>query len=98
MIPYGVRTHSSKPARCCRLLPWARRQEMSIDCCMTGAQQQRHGAGEGGQCRAVNSSSRFAILSLYKYVYCVIANVRLGSRVVSVLDSGAEGPGFKSQP
>ena len=23
---------------------------------------------------------------------------RLGSRVVSVLDSGAEGPGFKSQP
>ena len=27
-----------------------------------------------------------------------IAGWRLGSRVVSVLDSGAEGPGFKSQP
>jgi len=25
-------------------------------------------------------------------------SVMLGSRVVSVLDSGAEGPGFKSQP
>ena len=32
------------------------------------------------------------------YVYiCICARGRLGSRVVSVLDSGAEGPGFKSQ-
>ena len=30
------------------------------------------------------------------FVGCVFG--RLGSRVVSVLDSGAEGPGFKSQP
>ena len=27
-----------------------------------------------------------------------VENLRLGSRVVSVLDSGAEGPGFRSQP
>ena len=30
---------------------------------------------------------------IYRY-----RRVRLGSRVVSVLDSGTEGPGFKSQP
>jgi len=28
----------------------------------------------------------------------LVINWWLGSRVVSVLDSGAEGPGFKSQP
>ena len=31
-------------------------------------------------------------------VFCLPLLVWLGSRVVSVLDSGAEGPGFKSQP
>jgi len=38
--------------------------------------------------------------SLYCYVfYIYFVNLGwLGSRVVSVLDSGAEGPGFKSQP
>jgi len=30
------------------------------------------------------------------YIVVYIARVWLGSRVVSVLDSGAEGPGFKS--
>ena len=30
--------------------------------------------------------------------YCAVNKTWLGSRVVSVLDSGAEGPGFKSQP
>jgi len=29
---------------------------------------------------------------------CLVTEGWLGSRVVSVLDSGAEGPGFKSQP
>jgi len=29
---------------------------------------------------------------------CFINSNRIGSRVVSVLDSGAEGPRFKSQP
>ena len=35
-----------------------------------------------------------------KLVICPLFSVLrwLGSRVVSVLDSGAEGPGFKSQP
>jgi len=32
------------------------------------------------------------------FMYSVYASGWLGSRVVSVLDSGAEGPGFKSQP
>ena len=32
-----------------------------------------------------------------RFVHCN-PNLKLGSRVVSVLDSGAEGPGFKSQP
>jgi len=38
-------------------------------------------------CKACESSFAFSIL----------VNGWLGSRVVSVLDSGAEGPGFKSQ-
>jgi len=34
-----------------------------------------------------------------KYLYCIkMPTGWLGSRVVSVLDSGAVGPGFKSQP
>ena len=40
-----------------------------------------------------------ARLSYFEYIYLLIINPAgcLGSRVVSVLDSGAEGPGFKSQ-
>ena len=34
-----------------------------------------------------------------RYTFCVVLTRGwLGSRVVSMLDSGAEGPGFKSQP
>ena len=33
-----------------------------------------------------------------RVIYIVPPTAWLGSRVVSVLDSGAEGPGFKSQP
>ena len=33
-----------------------------------------------------------------KILWCILNIGWLGSRVVSVLDSGAEGPGFKSQP
>jgi len=42
---------------------------------------------------AVNRTTSVAYICI-----CVIVNGWLGSRVVSVLDSGAEGPGFKSQP
>jgi len=37
-------------------------------------------------------------LPLFSTLYCNVGGWWLGSRVVSVLDSGAEGPGFKSQP
>ena len=37
-------------------------------------------------------------MSVSKYLLKIHASGWLGSRVVSVLDSGAEGPGFKSQP
>ena len=37
-------------------------------------------------------------LPLFSILYCYVGGWWLGSRVVSVLDSGAEGPGFKSQP
>jgi len=39
-----------------------------------------------------------SIYGLQLYLSAILALWWLGSRVVSVLDSGAEGPGFKSQP
>jgi len=42
--------HSSKPAAAILLL-WASGQEISIDCC---SMQQRHAAGECGQCHVVS--------------------------------------------
>ena len=44
---------SSKPADA-GLLLWAGEQEISIDCCTAGAQQQRRAAGECGQCHVVS--------------------------------------------
>ena len=35
---------------------------------------------------------------LYRTLLCSLVITGLGSQVVSVLDTGAEGPGFKSQP
>jgi len=39
-----------------------------------------------------------ALIDQLMYIAYAPPQVWLGSRVVSVLDSGAEGPGFKSQP
>ena len=44
------------------------------------------------------SAGKIKLASSQLLTACIICSVRwLGSRVVSVLDSGAEGPGFKSQ-
>ena len=41
----------------------------------------------------------YASVAIYDFILVLYSDLRwLGSRVVSVLDSGAEGPGFKSQP
>jgi len=45
--------HSSKPAAA-GLLLWRGGQEISIDCCTVGAQQQQRAAGECGQCHVVS--------------------------------------------
>ena len=67
-------------------------QEISTDCCT---------ADECGQCHVVSVHRPFisptATLQ-FKLSHTTVFRGWLGSRVVSVLDSGAEGPGFKSQP
>jgi len=41
----------------------------------------------------------YASVAIYDFILVLNSDLGwLGSRVVSVLDSGAEGPGFKSQP
>jgi len=54
-----------------------------LECKLKVTQQGQHRAGRGNVCLLL------LLLLLLGW---------LGSRVVSVLDSGAEGPGFKSQP
>ena len=49
-----------------------------------------------GQCNVHSQGTRLNTRICGFYVCCQLR--WLGSRVVSVLDSGAEGPGFKSQP
>ena len=44
-----------------------------------------------------SNATTSAFASTCRLVVLVVVNGWLGSRVVSVLDSGAEGPGFKSQ-
>ena len=39
----------------------------------------------------------YSVISSIAFLSSTVSTGRLGSRVVSVLDSGAEGPGFKSQ-
>jgi len=71
----------------------------------TGAEPCRHGQGRRSDQRLRNYSLLFDTES-FSYLYTVVQEIPhvrhcvgwLGSRVVSVLDSGAEGPGFKSQP
>jgi len=53
----------------------------------------QHGAAAAVPCASVASYKYY----IHTYIHTFI-QVWLGSRVVSVLDSGAEGPGFKSQP
>jgi len=43
-------------------------------------------------------SSKCHVHQCYVFIRPILKPEWLGSRVVSVLDSGAEGPGFKSQP
>jgi len=57
----------------------------------TGARQ--HGAAAAVPCASVASYKYYMHTYIHTYM-----QVWPGSRVVSVLDSGAEGPGFKSQP
>jgi len=46
---------------------------------------------------ASNSLRSWRHLHIHRHLYVIIYLPSTGSRVVSVLDSGAEGPGFKSQ-
>ena len=52
-----------------------------------------------GRSRVANMSSPVcgAIFQLCSILFNISAYIVLGSRLVSVLDSGAEGPGFRSQ-
>ena len=56
------------------------------------------GARQNDNPRANYLLSRFIIRAGFKLLFDLHVFGWLGSRVVSVLDSGAEGPGFKSQP
>ena len=49
-------------------------------------------------CRAYHRLSSLSLSSAFDFAFITRPDGWLGSRVVSVLDSGAEGPGFKSQP
>ena len=50
--------------------------------------------------RGENWRTHSKLLALWQHGFDIVLELTrwLGSRVVSVLDSGAEGPGFKSQP
>ena len=101
VLAHCRRTDSDRPHRCCYLS----NSVEFIDCVQTHAAAlhgsrrilsiRDNGPGDAPKClfsRGVGDPALHLICGSYP------SSGWLGSRVVSVLDSGAEGPGFKSQP